>query len=235
MARTRGDKDAATKKQGRIKQLRAVFTMTRQGDPKAIWWMLLGGLGVVAAAFLIGLAIGHEIYLTILGIPLGIMAALVIMARRAEKVAYGRIAGQRGASLAALQNMRRGWSVEQQPVAVDPRTQDMVFRAVGRGGVVLITEGPLPRVARLAEQERKRVARVVPNVPITVVYTGDDEGQVELRKLSGTLMRMKGTLSKTEVSEVAKRLRAIGGVRPPIPKGIDPLKARPDRRMTRGR
>jgi hypothetical protein len=111
----------------------------------------------------------------------------------------------------------------------------MVFRAVGRGGVVHNTEGPQPRVARLAEQERKRVARVVPNVPITVVYTGDDEGQVELRKLSGTLMRMKGTLSKTEVSEVAKRLRAIGGVRPPIPKGIDPLKARPDRRMTRGR
>jgi hypothetical protein len=235
MARTRSDKDAAAKKQGRIKQLRAVFTMTRQGDPKAIWWMLLAAVGTVAAAFVIGLLVGHEIYLTILGIPLGIMAALVIMARRAEKVAYGRIAGQPGAALAALQNLRRGWSVEQQPVAVDPRTQDMVFRAVGRGGVVLVTEGPLNRVSRLAEQERKRITRVVPNVPVTVVYTGDGEGQVELRKLSATLMRLKGTLTKTEVSEVAKRLRAIGGVRPPIPKGIDPLKARPDRRMTRGR
>jgi len=235
MARTRSEKDATPKKQGRIAQLRAVFTMTRQGDPKAIWWMLLAGLGTVAVAFGIGALVGHPVYLTVLGIPLGIMAALVIMARRAEKIAYARIAGQPGASLAAMQNLRRGWNVEQQPVAVDPRTQDMVFRAVGRGGVVLVTEGPLPRVSRLAEQERKRIVRVVPNVPVTVLYTGDGEGQVELRRLSGTLMRMKTVLNKGEVSEVSKRLRALGGVRPPIPKGIDPLRARPDRKLTRGR
>ena len=48
-------------------------------------------------------------------------------------------------------------------------------------------------------------------------------------------MRMKPNITKDEVSEVAKRLRALGGVRPPIPKGIDPTRARPDRRATRGR
>ena len=234
MARTtRGD--TAAKKPGRIAQLRTVFTMTRKGDPKAIWWMLGAAVGVIAVAFLLGLLLGHPVYMTVLGVPLGIMAALVIMARRAEKVAYGHIAGRPGASLAALQNLRRGWTVEQQPVAVDPRTQDLVFRALGRPGVVLITEGPLPRVNRLAEQERKRYTRVLPNVPVTILNSGDGEGQVELRRLSPTVMKLKPALTKAEVTEVSKRLRALGGAKPPIPKGIDPQRIRPDRRTTRGR
>ena len=34
-------------------------------------------------------------------------------------------------------------------IRVLTRTKDMVFRAVGRPGVVLLTEGPLPRVKKL--------------------------------------------------------------------------------------
>ena len=157
------------------------------------------------------------------------------MARRAEKAAYRRIAGQPGAALAALQNLRRGWTVEQEPVAVDPRTQDLVFRAVGRPGVVLITEGPLPRVARLVENERKRTTRILPDVQVIVIHSGDGEGQVPLRKLSTTLARKRAVLTKDEVSKVAKRLKALGSARPPIPKGIDPFRARPDRKAARGR
>ena len=41
--------------------------------------------------------------------------------------------------------------------------------------------------------------------------------------------------SSAEVTEVARRLRALGGVRMPVPKGVDPLKARPDRKGMRGR
>jgi len=136
----------------------------------------------------------------------------------------------------AFQNLRRGWSVEQEPVAVDPRTRDVVFRTVGRPGVVLVAEGPAARATKLAETERKRVARVLgQNVPVTVLLCGDGEGQIPLRKLSGHMMRMRPAITKTEVSEVAKRLRALGGARPPIPKGIDPNRVRPDRRATRGR
>lgn len=224
------------KKQGRIAQMRAVFTMTRQIDPAVVWWMLLAFVATLAVAFGLGLLIGHPIYVLVLGLPLAVMIALVVMARRAERAAYARFAGQPGASSMALQNLRRGWSVEQEPVAVDPRTQDVVFRAVGRPGVVLVTEGPPNRATKLAENERKRIQRVLgANVPVTILQCGEDEGQVPLRKLSGRIMRLKPTLTKTEVGEVAKRLRALGGVRPPIPKGIDPTRVRPDRRATRGR
>jgi F0F1-type ATP synthase assembly protein I len=216
-------------------QMRTVYSMTRKGDPTALWVMLAGGLAVVGAMVGIGYLIGHPLYFLILGVPLGVMAALVIMARRAEKVAYSHIQGQAGASLAALRNLRRGWNVEQYPVAVDPRTQDVVFRALGRPGIVLITEGPLPRVGKLAEQERKKHARLLPNVPITVINSGEGEGMVELRRLSPTVMKLKPALTKDEVTEVSKRLRAMGGAKPAIPKGVDPLRARPDRKASRGR
>lgn len=238
MARAKSTDTSASKpkKQGRIAQLRAVFRMTRKADPAVVWWMLLVFAGTMLVGLLLGLALGHPIYVSVLTLPIAVMLALLILARRAERAAYAQIAGQPGASGAALSNMRRGWNVEQEPVAVDPRTQDLVFRAVGRPGVVLVTEGPLPRVKRLAEQERKRIARVLgPNVPVTIVHAGDEEGQVPLPKLGRTIMKKRPTLTKGEVSEVARRLRALGGARLPIPKGVDPTRARPDRKATRGR
>jgi Domain of unknown function (DUF4191) len=223
-------------KQGRLRQVWQVFRMTREADPAVVWWMLLAFAGTVVVGFGLGLVLGHPIYLLVLAVPLAALLALVIMARRAERAAYARFAGQPGASAMAFQNLRRGWSVEQEPVAVEPRTRDLVFRAVGRPGVVLVAEGPPQRAGRLAEGERKRITRVLgPNVPVTVLLCGDGEGQVPLRKLGAHMMRMKPAITKSEVSEVAKRLRALGGVRPPIPKGIDPTRVRPDRRATRGR
>ncbi len=235
MARAKSDEQKKPKKQGRLSQMWAVFQMTRKADPASVWWMLLALLGTWAVALGLGLALGHPVYVLIMGVPLGLLLALVILARKAERAAYAQIAGQPGASLAAISSLKRGWSVEQEPAAADARTQDMVFRAVGRPGVVLVTEGPLPRVLRLAEQERKRIGRIMPTVPVQLVHAGDGEGQVPLRRLATKLSRMKPAISKAEVIEVSKRLKAIGGVRLPIPKGVDPLRMRPDRKAARGR
>jgi F0F1-type ATP synthase assembly protein I len=236
MARAKSSDPSTPKKQGRIAQVRAVFAMTRKADPAVVPLMLLAFVATLLVGFLIGFLFDATVYFMIVFVPLAVLAALVVMARRAERAAFAQLAGQPGATGAALGNLRRGWNVQAEPVAVDPRTQDLVFRAVGRPGVVLVTEGPVPRVNRLAEQERKRISRVLgPNVPVLVVNAGDEEGQVPLRKLQRTLVRKKPSLTKTEVSEVAKRLRALGGVRLPIPKGVDPGRMRPDRRATRGR
>lgn len=233
--RRRAAADGTPKKPGRLAQLRAVFTMTRKADPATPWWMLLGFAGALLVGLLIGWAVGHPWYVLVLAAPIGILAATFILARRAERAAYSQIAGQPGATGAALSSLRRGWSVDAEPVAADPRTQDLVFRAVGRPGVVLVTEGPLPRVNRLAEAERKKTARLLPGVPVHVLHAGDGEDCIPLRKLSGKLGRMRPSLTKNEVSEVSRRLRALGGVRPPIPKGVDPMRVRPDRRAMRGR
>lgn len=66
------------------------------------------------------------------------------------------------------QALRRGWRFSEMPVHVSPKTQEMVFRAVGPGGVVLIGEGfSKSRVQQITEDERRKVARIAPVLPPT--------------------------------------------------------------------
>jgi hypothetical protein len=216
-------------------QLWDVYTMTRREEPNITWWLLLIFVGGIAVAAGIGLAIGNVWYLLVLGVPTAFFAAMIFLARRAERAAYSRIEGQPGAVGAALGAIRKGWDVEKDPVAMDLRTGDMVYRAVGRAGVVLVSDGPANRVGKLLETEKRRTARVLANVPVTLLQCGNDEGQIPLRKLSSRVQRLRGKLTAAETSEVSKRLRALGGVRLPVPKGVDPMRARPDRKGMRGR
>ena len=56
-----------------------------------------------------------------------------------------------------------------------------------------------------------------------------------VRKVASKLTRMKPVLTKDEMSVVNKRLKSLGGMRPPIPQGVDPMRARVDRKAMRGR
>ena len=101
----------APAKQSRLAQIRGAYTMTRKADPKVGW--VTGG--VFAAVFLvllgIGFAVGHPIYAGIVGFMLALLAATVIFGRRAEKAAFSQVDGQPGAAAAALNMLRKGWTV----------------------------------------------------------------------------------------------------------------------------
>jgi F0F1-type ATP synthase assembly protein I len=244
MARKEKQESTAPKKQGRLAQIRQVYTAAHQVDRLIGWWMLLAFVGTLVVAVGIGVLVGHWPYALILGLPLALLAATLVMSRRAERAAYSAIEGQPGAAGAALGALRKGWFYEQQPVALEgargTRPEDMVnaafvFRAVGRPGIVLIGEGPQARVSKLLVAERKKVERVAPGVPVTLLQAGDADGQVPLRKLSSKITRLKPVLTKDEVSVVNKRLKSLGGIRPPVPAGMDPMRARVDRKAMRGR
>jgi hypothetical protein len=231
-------KAARPKKTRWFKQLWNVFQMTREAEPLIWLWMLLLVVGVAGVAILIGWLAwpGHIAYMAVLGTPMGLLGALYLLMMRAERAAYGRIEGQEGASSAAIGQVKRGWVFDSEPVALDPGSHAMVFRGVGRAGVALVGEGPSAgRLAKLVEREKRKVARVAPDIPVVVFVTGREEGQVPLYKLARTIQRQRPKLSKAEVAVVQNRLKALGGLRPPIPKGVDPLRARPDRKALRGR
>lgn len=237
------DPAAPQKKPGRFAQTWQIYTSSKAIDPKIGWWMLLAFVGTLVVVVGIGFLVHAPIIAAILGLPLAILAGVLVMSRRAERAAYRQIEGKPGAAGAALSALRRGWFFDQEPVAVeagrgaDMSSAAMVYRAVGRPGVVLVGEGPSGKAQRVLAAERKRVERVLPNVPVTTLRVGAGKGEdeVAVRKLAARVQRMKPVLTKDEVSAVNKRLRALGGVRIPMPKGMDPTKVRMDRRNLRGR
>lgn len=222
-------------KPGRIAQLKQVYDLTREVDRSVTWWMLGAIVAIIAVGVLIGALTGHTVYAVFVAIPLAALAAMMILTRKADRAMYRRLEGQPGAAGAAMRLLRGGWVTEEEPVAVDPRTYDSVFRAVGRPGVVLVGDGPPHRIAKLLAAEEKKHRRYISNTPITMVQAGDGEGQVPVPKLSRHIMKLKPTLTKDEVSKVQARLKSMPGLRAPIPKGVDPTKARPDRKASRGR
>lgn len=232
---------------GRIAQVRQVFAMTRRNDPAVVWWMLAAAavvlVVVLAASLLVNLPVW---YLVILGLPLSLLAAVAVLARRAEKAAFAQIEGQPGAVGAVLGSLRRGWYYDQEPVAAetggkmrgmrDLHNAAMVYRAVGRPGVILLSEGPRGPAQRLAQSEKRKVARVVgEKIPVQIVRVGTGEDEVPLRRLTKTMKGYGKKITKAEAIVVHRRLKALAPSRPPVPAGIDPRKARMDRRALRGR
>lgn len=226
---------AQPKKPGRVRQFIQVFQMTRKADPLTTLWVVLGFIGGVLIGLAVGvlIAAGNPLTIvlyTVLGVVLGLLAALIILGQLAERAAYAQIEGQSGAVGAVMRtSLRRGWRGSELPVAVNGRTHDAVYRAVGRAGVVLIAEGPRGRTQRMVDDERRKVVRVAPNVPVSVLRVGGDEGSVRLRQISRRLTRLKPQLTRSEVLAVANRLESLTGSLP-VPKGVDPARMRPVRR-----
>ena len=108
------------------------------------------------------------------------------------------------------------------PAVAVSRQQDVVHRAVGRPGVVLVAEGSPQRLPALLAQERRKLARLVPDIPVTELQAGSAEGQVPLRKLNAKVTRLSRSITATQVAEVNRRLKAAGGMNIPIPKGPMP-------------
>ena len=168
----------------------------------------------------------------ILAVPLALLAATYWFSRRAMKAAYTQIEGQPGAAAAVIQSLRGGSWLVTPGVAVN-RSQDIVHRVVGRPGVILVSEGPSNRVVPMLANERKRTARWLPEIPIYEIQVGNEDGQVTLMALQKSLTKLPRNLRGGEVTEVRRKLDALGNAATsmPIPKGPVPTSARQVRRQ----
>ena len=54
------------------------------------------------------------------------------------------------------------------------------------------------------------------------IYVGDYEGATSLRKLQKKIKKLPKKLNKTQLREVRNRLKGVGGMNMPIPKGPMP-------------
>ncbi|HAQ60100.1 MAG TPA: DUF4191 domain-containing protein, partial [Microbacterium sp.] len=133
----------------------------------------------------------------ITGFLAGILASLVTMTRLSTRAMYNQIDGMPGAVGHVISSfLGRSWTASETPVGVNPKTQDAVYRAIGRGGVVVIGEGSPGRLRRLVNEERAKVSRVAHGVPVHVIYIGHGEGEVPIKDLAKTIKSFPRKLDK---------------------------------------
>ena len=218
---------------GRLKQIRMVAGLVHRQNPRAMPIVFGSGLGILAVLVIVGVLTGLPALLIPLGVLLGLLVAMLLFGRFAQAAQYSSIEGQPGAAAAVLENMRGNWTVT--PAIAANRNMDVVHRAVGRPGVILVGEGSPTRLTTLLAAEKKRVARVAYEVPIFEFQVGNEEGQIALSKLQRKVMRLPRNLKPAAVSDLNHRLKALQpslqAPKGPIPRNIrQPKMPRPKTR-----
>ena len=233
-------KEPETEKTSRRKQFVQTYRMAKKSDPAIGLWIL--------GAFLLGAAVGFVAFMLLPGdgalgwviagvggLMLGLLLALIVFGRRAQKAAYGQMEGQPGAAAAALRMLRRGWKSD--PVIAFNKQQDVVHRVVGPPGIVLVGEGNRHRVHQLMLSERRKHERVAAETPIHEVFVGQEDGQVPLPRLVRHITKLGRQVKPAEITDVLNRLKALDANRSaiPMPKGPVPTSMKGMRGNMKGR
>jgi len=206
---------------GRLKQIRMVAKLVNQQDKKALPIIFGSAVGIIVVFVLIGLFTGLLAIMIPVGVLFGVLAAMILFGRFAQRAQYAAIDGQLGAAAAVLQSMPGDWTVT--PGVAGNRTMDVVHRAVGRAGVVLVGEGVPSRVTALLANERKKTERVAHGVPVHEFQVGTGEGQIPVSKLQRKVTTLPRALKPAAVSDLNYRLKALQPTmqmpKGPMPKG----------------
>jgi hypothetical protein len=214
-------KAAAQERRAAAKQRRAqileAFTIQRRED-KALLPLMIGAfLVITGVVFAVGLLFQRQWIALPLGVTLGGLGAILIFSRRVQRTVFTKAEGQPGAAAWALESLRGGWKVT--PAVAGTTQLDAVHRVIGRPGVVLVAEGAPHRLKPLLGQEKKRVSRLIGDIPIYDVTVGNDEGQVPLAKLPRHLAKLPRNISKEEVDGLESKLTILAARGAAMPKG----------------
>jgi hypothetical protein len=220
-------KAAAPEKQSQLSVLKDAFKLVKDNSPIALVWCSLIFVLILVFGVVIGNNLGHPIYAGFLSLPLGFLAAFFLFTRFANTAAFSSIEGQLGAGASVLMSIKRGFITT--PAVNVNRDQDMVHRVSGKAGIILVGEGGFA-VRSLMQDEKRKMERFLSGVPITEIYVGDGQNQVSIRKLQKHLKRLPKKLNTTQLREVRARLRSVGGLNLPMPKGPMPGNVRMPRR-----
>jgi hypothetical protein len=219
----RKKKDPNAPKKVRFKTIRDAYALAK----KQYSFVLLRCLAVFAPLWIIGIGLGAQLgrpgYAAFITLPLALLGAFFYFTRMASSAAYASIEGEPGAAASVLMSIRKGWTVT--PAVSVNKAQDMVHRAVGKAGVVLVAEGGFG-VRALLNDEKKKMERFAPGVPVHEIVIGSGDSDVSVRKLQKRMKKFPKKLSTVQVRELRARLKAVGGMNIALPKGPMPKNMR---------
>ena len=153
----RKKKDPNAPKKVRFKTIRDAYELAA----KQYSFVLLHCLAVFVPLWLTGILVGAQFgrpgYAAFLTFPLAFLGVFFFFTRLASSAAYASIEGQPGAGASVLMSIRKGWTIT--PAVSVNKAQDMIHRAVGKAGIVLVAEGGYA-VRALLNDEKKKMERL---------------------------------------------------------------------------
>ena len=207
---------SATPREKRFKTIRDAYSLAK-GEYRFVFLRcLLIFAAILTVGIFIGSTLDREGYAAFVTFPLAFLGAFFYFTRLASSAAYASIEGHNGAAASVLMSSRRGWTVTAD--VNFNKSLDRVHQAVGRPGVVLVGEGG-PAVRGLLIDQRKKIERYAPGVPVFEFVAGTEEGQISIRKIQRHLKKYPKKLSRVQVRELRARLKSISGMTIPLPKG----------------
>ena len=166
----------------------------------------------------------------------------------------------RAAELGVLSNMQKaGFDFPQEPVWIDPKTKDAIWRGTSMNGIYLIGEGEYGRVMKAMDRQEHEIKGVTAGstIPVYRIAVGHGPKQVPLDKLRSTVTKAKSyeptnhknalvakihprrrfLLTRAETTTLNERLHTLQSKKGySIPKGMDPNRPQKiSRRAMRGR
>lgn len=252
------------KKRGMIKQIIQIFKFTYAEDKSLPW--LCGG--AFLAPIVLGIVLGIIFHFSVFGwiswmilaLMIGFLLATIVLTRRADNVGYKHLEGKTGAAISILGNLKKaGFSFPEEPVWIDPRTQDAIWQGTGYNGIYLIGEGDYGRVMKAMDRQEKMIKSVTTgsHIPVYRISIGNGPKQVRLENLRKYIMKEKTyvatdyknpvmkavrskrrfMLSKPQLITLNDRLRTLQRRNTlGIPKGVDPMHPKKvSRRAMRGK
>ena len=235
--------EAKKKKKGAIKQLVQIYKLTYKTNKSLPWWMLLAFLVPIGVALAICFGIRFTIawiwILVILcGVMVGFSLASATLTQISDRAGYKRLEGQFGASAAVFSPISKGdFSFPEEPVWINRKTRDALWRGTGRAGMYLVGEGDKARLSIEMDKQEAILRRVAPGskIPVTRIFVGKGKGRTPISKQRGTIMRKKAALTKMELNELNVRLTTMQAKQQALPRNVDPNKIKVSNRMMRRR
>ncbi|WP_296157509.1 DUF4191 domain-containing protein [uncultured Gardnerella sp.] len=245
-------------------QIIRIYKYTHSDDKQLPWFLALAFLAPVVLGLIIGFLLHWSIVtfimMMITAIMLGFLLFTIVLTKRADKVGYARLEGKSGAAIGILSSINKGgFSFPQQPIWVDPRTKDAIWRGTGHNGIFLIGEGNYERVMNAMNRQEQSIKHITLGslIPVYKFVVGESEKEVKLKDLRDKVLHAKSYqqtnhkfvllaklhprrrffMTKLELANVNNRLSTLQGKSGfGIPKGIDPTKKQHiSRRAMRGK
>jgi Domain of unknown function (DUF4191) len=217
---------------GTISILKDAFAITKTYRPIALPLTILVFLVVWGIGWAIGVATGNLITFAILFFTIAFGVAFFFFTRQANVAAFASIDNQLGAGASILMGIRKGVTTD--PAVNVDRSQNMVHRSISRAGIILVAESApdsnssLTALKGLLLDEKRKIERFLPDVPVTTIITGSkakvasDSSIVAFKDLQKKIKKLEKKLSKGQMRELRTRVKAIGGLNMPVPKGPMP-------------